>query len=201
MFDQTNINLGARSWYAIETRPRYEKMVSTNLREKGIETFLPLFSEKHQWSDRRRVVAMPVFPRYAFVRIDSSISARVPVLRTRGVMSFVGNRGVGAPIPEAQIDSVRNIIEQKIPFSPFAFLDVGERLRIRGGSLDGVEGILAAINGDQSLVVCVDLIRRSLAIRIEGYRVERVLSSDVPPPQAKASPVMLAYVESTLAKA
>jgi|SRR5271156_4612633 len=201
MLDEATIGLDARSWYAVETRPRYEKMVSKSLRDKGIETFLPLFSEKHQWSDRRRVVAMPVFPRYAFVRIDPSTSERVPVLRTRGVMSFVGNRGMGAAIPDAQIDSVRNIIDQEVPFSPFAFLDVGERLRIRGGSLDGVEGILAAINGDQSLVVCVELIRRSLAIRIEGYRVERVSLSDFSPSQAKASPAMLAYLEPGIAKA
>jgi transcription antitermination factor NusG len=174
---KTSGGLDGRFWFAVETRPRHEKKVSAGLGEKGIENFLPLFSEKHQWSDRRRIVDMPVFPRYVFVRIESAMSARVPVLQTRGVMSFVGNRGLGTAIPCVQIETVRNIITQAVPFSLRAFLDVGQKVRIRGGSLEGVEGILMAINGDQSLIVSVELIRRSLAIRIEGYRVERVSPS------------------------
>jgi transcription antitermination factor NusG len=183
----TNDDLGPRFWFAIETRPRYEKTVAAELRDKEIEVFLPLFSEKHRWSDRQRLVEVPVFPSYVFVRIESTIGARVSVLRTRGAMRFVGNRGLGAAIPSAQLESVRNIITHKVPFSPHAFLGVGTRVRIRGGSLEGIEGILAAINGDQSLIVDVELIRRSLAIRVEGYRVERVSSSDDPLPQAKTS--------------
>jgi transcription antitermination factor NusG len=185
-------DVSPRSWFAIETRPRFEKMVSGRLRDEGIENFLPLCSEKHQWSDRQRLVEVPVFPRYVFVRIESTMSARVSVLQTRGVMSFVGNRGLGAAIPNNQIESVRNIVTQKVPFNPYAFLNVGTRLRIRGGSLDGVEGILAAINGDQSLIVTVELIHRSLAIRIEGYRVERISSPETSRPQANVSPALLA---------
>lgn len=193
-------DVGTRFWFAIETRPRYEKMVAAGLRDKAIEIFLPLFSEKHRWSDRQRLVDVPVFPRYVFVQIESTMNARVPVLRTRGVMSFVGNRGLGAAIPSAQIESVRNIITNKVPFSSHAFLDVGTRVRIRGGSLEGVEGILAAINGDQSLLVNVELIRRSLAIRVEGYRVERIASSDDPRPRAKTVPTMLAGPQPNLSR-
>jgi transcriptional antiterminator NusG len=174
---KTNGGLDGRFWFAVETRPRHEKKVAAGLGEKGIDHFLPLFPEKHQWSDRRRIVDIPVFPRYVFVRIESAMSARVPVLQTRGVMSLVGNRGLGTVIPCVQIETVRNIITQVVPFSPRAFLDVGQRVRIRGGSLEGVEGILVAINGGQSLIVSVELIRRSLEIRIEGYRVERVYPS------------------------
>lgn len=182
MFVQTTTRLDDKCWFAIETRPRHEKKVSTGLRDRGIEVFLPLFSEKHEWSDRRRIIEMPVFPRYLFVRIEPTASARIPVLRTGGVMSFVGNRGIGAAIPDAQVESVRSVISLGLPFSHYAFLDVGQRVRVRGGALDGVEGILAAINEDQSLVVSVELICRSLAIRIDGYRVERVspLRSDSP---------------------
>jgi transcription antitermination factor NusG len=165
--------LDGRNWFAVETRPRHEKKVSIGLREKGIDIFLPLFSEKHHWSDRRQIVEMPVFPRYVFVRIEPTTSARIPVLRTGGVMSFVGNRGIGSAIPDAQIESVMSVISQGVSFSHYAFLEIGERVRIRGGALDGVEGILTAINGDRSLVVSVEMICRSLAIRVDGYRVER----------------------------
>jgi hypothetical protein len=51
-------------------------------------------------------------------------------------------------------------------------MNVGKRIRIRGGALDGLPGILTAVNGDQTLVVSVELIQRSLAIRITGFTVE-----------------------------
>jgi hypothetical protein len=54
------------------------------------------------------------------------------------------------------------------------YLTVNQRVRIRGGSLDGVEGVLLAKNTDQSLVVSIDLIQRSVAIRVSGYELEPV---------------------------
>lgn len=160
------------SWFAIQTWSRREKKVATELREKGISVFLPLFSEKRQWSDRQRLVELPLFPQYVFVRIPPKTHARIPVLRTAGVTGFVGKRGVGVPIPDSEIDGIRTILAQGMPFSHYSFLNVGKRIRIRGGSLDGVEGILTAINSDATLVVSVELIQRSLAIRIAGFAVE-----------------------------
>jgi transcription antitermination factor NusG len=162
------------SWFAIQTWPRHEKKVATELREKGISVFLPMFSEKRQWSDRQRFVELPLFPQYAFVRISAKLEARVPVLRTAGVTGFVGKRGMGIPIPDCEVDGIRAVLAQRIPFHHHAFLNVGKRIRIRGGSLDGVEGILTAINSDATLVVSVELIQRSLAIRIAGFAVEPV---------------------------
>jgi transcription antitermination factor NusG len=162
---------GESSWFAIQTRPRYEKKVVSELQEKGVNVFLPLFSVKRQWSDRQRVVNPPLFPSYVFVRLAPTLSNRVPILRTNGVTGFVGARGVGTPIPDGEIEALRRIIKQQVAFEPYPYLKIGERVCIRGGSLDGIEGMLTAINGDQSLIVSVDLIQRSIAIRITGYSV------------------------------
>lgn len=160
------------SWFAIQTWPRHEKKVASELREKGVSVFLPLFGEKRQWSDRQRLVESPLFPQYAFVRISPNPGARIPVLRTTGVRGFVGKHGLGAPVPDCEIDTIRTVLSQSIPFTSHGFLNVGKRIRIRGGSLDGMEGILTAINNDATLVVSVELIQRSLAIRIAGFAVE-----------------------------
>ena len=159
------------SWLAIQTRPRYEKKVFSDLEEKGVNVFLPLFSVKRQWSDRQRVVNPPLFPSYVFVRLAPTLSNRVSILRTNGVTGFVGARGVGTPIPDGEIEALRRVIKQQVAFEPYPYLKIGERVCIRGGSLDGIEGMLMAINGDQSLVVSVDLIQKSIAIRITGYSV------------------------------
>jgi transcription antitermination factor NusG len=160
------------SWFAIQTWPRHEKKVAAELREKGISVYLPMYSEKRQWSDRQRLVELPLFPQYAFVRITPKTEARIPVLRTPGVTGFVGKRGVGVPVPDREIEGIRTVLVQGVCFSHHSFLNVGKRIRIRGGSLDGVEGILTAINSDATLVVSVELIQRSLAIRIAGFAVE-----------------------------
>ena len=161
-----------KSWFAVQTRPRHEKRVAAGLQEKGIRTFLPLLSENHRWSDRFRLVDIPLFPGYVFIQTVDTPATRISVLRTLGVVRFVGVRGAGIPIPDNQIESVRIVLEHGIRFTHFPYLDVGQRVRIRGGSLEGVQGILLGMNCDQSLIISVELIQRSLAIRVAGYQVE-----------------------------
>src|SRR5260370_29848224 len=93
-------------WYAIYTRARHEKVVATLLRQKEGTTFLPLFSQTHRWSDRRRMVEVPLFPSYSFVRIAASPQSYLQVLQTAGVVGFVGNGRSGVPIPDTQIEDI-----------------------------------------------------------------------------------------------
>lgn len=165
--------------YALRTYPRHEKKVAAQLVNKGLTTFLPLLSQTHRWSDRRKVVQVPLFPGYAFVRIVATAEACLPVLRTAGVVSFVGISGRGIPIPDKQIEDIQTVLAHNVPCVLYPFLRAGQRVRIRGGCLDGIEGVLVARNSDRSLVMSVEPILQSLAIRIEGYDVE-IIS----PPQA-----------------
>ena len=159
-------------WYALRTRPRYEQKVTAQLGHKGIKVFLPLLSQVHRWSDRRKVVQVPLFPGYLFVHVPLSVEARLEVLQTIGVVSFVGSHGQGLAIPDKQVEDIRTILDQKVPCTLYPFLRAGQRVRIRGGCLDGVEGLLVACNSDRSLVISLGPIRQSLAIRVQGYDVE-----------------------------
>ncbi|MGO9639899.1 MAG: UpxY family transcription antiterminator [Candidatus Acidiferrales bacterium] len=162
------------SWFAVHAVARHEKRVASQFMEKGITTFLPLLNQVHQWGDRRKKIQVPLFSCYVFVCIVPRHQARLDVLGTPGVLGFVGERGQGTSIPEEQVNNIRTIVAAAHPFGLHPFLRVGRRVRIRGGSLDGVEGILVGTNSDQSLIVSVDLLRRSLSIRVEGYDVEPV---------------------------
>jgi len=161
-----------RVWLAVQTWPRYEKKVTVELIEKSIEVFLPLQASVHEWSDRRRIVQIPLFPNYVFVRIPEQLDSRIPVLRTKGVTNFVGSTSAGTPISECEIESVRIVLQRGIPYEGHPYLGIGERVRIRGGSLDGIEGILVGKNQDLSLVVSINILQRALAVRVAGYRVE-----------------------------
>ena len=149
-------------------------MVVQRLSDKGVTTFLPLVRQVHRWSDRRKTVEVPLFSCYVFAKLPPRNDERLRVLLVDGVLSFVGSRGQGIPIPEEQIDSVRKLVEEQLPYCSHPFLKVGQRVRIRSGALDGVEGILLSRNGERKLVISVDAIQRSLGVCIEGYDVEPI---------------------------
>lgn len=159
-------------WFAVQTRPRHEKKVNSGLSERGISSFLPLYREKRRWSDRHQWVELPLFSQYLFVRVPISAESRVRVLQTPGVVQFVGAPGRGTTIPDEQIESLQAIVDQRIPMAPHEFIRVGERVRIRGGALHGIEGVVLAIRNERNFVVSVDLIEKSVAIRIQGFEVE-----------------------------
>jgi len=164
----------AAQWYAVLTRSRHEKKVHAAFCAEGVNSFLPLLSEVHKWSDRRQLVEVPLFPCYVFVCIPSSPAARLPVLRTLGVISFVGVHGNGTPIPASQIEDLRTAIVHHIPLDPHPYLKVGQRVRVRGGCLDGMEGILSVKAGARRVVISIDTIEKSLALSVDGYDLEPV---------------------------
>ena len=161
-------------WYALRTRSRHEKVVASQLTNLEVETFLPLVNRVHRWSDRQKQVSLPLFPGYAFARLDYASEQRLLVIRTHGVVGFVGPRSEATPIPDSQIDGVRILLSGEVPFKNHGFLRVGQRIRIRGGSLDGVEGILIEQKKSRTLVLSIEPIQRSISIDLEGYDVEVV---------------------------
>ncbi|HXN74162.1 MAG TPA: UpxY family transcription antiterminator [Candidatus Acidoferrales bacterium] len=167
--------LAARSetlrWYAIRTRSRSEKIVNGQLCSHGLETFLPIYTECHRWSDRRKEINLPLFPGYTFLRAKLSAEIRSLVLRVAGAMDFVTSLGKPLAVDDHEIEDIQLLSARGIRFSPCAFVNVGTRVRVRGGALDGVVGILVGRNSDCSLVISVELIRRSIALRVQGYEV------------------------------
>lgn len=164
----------ALQWYAVHTRARHEKVVAQRLQEGGVATFLPVVTEEHRWSDRKKLVEVPLFSCYVFVQLAPTSEERARVLNIDSVLQFVGIGGQGTPIPSSQIDAVRTLMDERILWSCHPYLKVGQRVRIRSGALNGLEGILVERSKDRTLVLSVDAIQRSLAVRIEGYQVEPV---------------------------
>jgi transcription antitermination factor NusG len=162
--------LAQAQWYAVQTRPRHEKKVVTELNQKYIASYLPLLPQVHHWSDRRKVVQVPLFPGYVFVRAQLD-NVRVAIRSIWGVLAFVGPQREATAIPDTQIEDIRTLLSTKVSLSPYPFIKVGQRVRVRGGALDGLEGILVT-NGQKRLVISVESIQRSLSITIDGYDIE-----------------------------
>lgn len=161
-------------WYALHTRARHEKAIERRLRDQGMEAFVPTTFEVHRWSDRKKKVEVPLFSCYVFLRCALTAQDRTRVQGVESVHGFVGMRGASLPIPDDQIESIQKVLTQAAPWRLYPFLKVGQRVRIRGGAMDGVEGMFLSENGDHSLIISVDAIQRSMAVRIDGYGVEPV---------------------------
>jgi transcription antitermination factor NusG len=160
-------------WFAVQTRYRFEKRVVAQLSHKSCEVYLPLLTEHHTWSDRQKVVTIPLFPGYAFVHIDQSHNARQLVLHTAGLIGFVSFGGMVVAVPPKQIEDLQLLLQEKGLFSLHPFVHTGQRMRIRGGCLHGLEGVLVQ-HEKGKLVISIESIQRSVAIEIQGYELELV---------------------------
>jgi transcription termination/antitermination protein NusG len=160
-------------WFAVQTRYRFEKRVVAQLNHKSCEVYLPLLTERHAWTDRQKVVTIPLFPGYAFVHIDQSQDARRNVLQTAGMIGFVSFGGIVVAVPPKQIEDLQLLLQQEVLFSMHPFVHVGQRVRIRGGCLQGLEGVLLQ-HEKGKLVISIESIQRSLAIELQGYELDLV---------------------------
>lgn len=97
-------------WFALYTRPRWEKKVNTLLQEKGIESYCPLNKVRRKWSDRIKLVEEPLFKSYVFVKVDES--QRTEVRMTHGVINFVYWDGKPAIIKEKEIQAIRRFLDE-----------------------------------------------------------------------------------------
>jgi transcription antitermination factor NusG len=164
------------AWFALTSRPRHEKTVAENLRGKGLESFVPLYRARRQWTDRVQSVELPLFPGYVFCRF--AYASRLPVLNTPGVMSVVGFSDVPTPVADEEISRIRAIQASGLPARPWPYLSVGQRARIEWGSLAGLEGVLIREKDALRVVVSVELLRRAVAVEIDRDMIRAVAGAE-----------------------
>ena len=151
-------------WFALTVKPQHEKTVAEQLRFKELESYLPLYCSRRRWSDRVKTIQLPLFSQYVFSQFD--LGERVRVLQTAGVLSIVSFGGAPCPVETGQLEDLRAIVGSGLPYSPWPFLHAGQRVRICGGPLKGVEGILAREKSEHRVVVNMELLQRAVAVEV-----------------------------------
>ena len=170
----SEVSSGGGKWFALATMSRHERFAAFEINSLGIETFLPTVTEIHRWSDRKKKVQVPLLPGYLFIRTEMRPEIRRAVTFIRGVVAFIAMGGQPIPVPDDQIMALHQLVGQNVACTSHPFLKIGQHVCIRGGALDGIRGILVRYEGGDRLVVSVDSLQRSLAIQIEGYKVEAI---------------------------
>jgi transcription antitermination factor NusG len=160
----------APSWYAIYTRHQHEKMVAQILTGKGFDTFLPLYSATHNWKDRTKVLSLPLFPCYVFLK--GGIERRLQIITTPGMYGLVSSGGQPAAIPEVEIDAIRRVVESGVAVETHPFLKCGQWVKVKCGPLAGVEGILVRKKNISRLVLSVEMLGAAAAIEVSASQIE-----------------------------
>jgi transcription antitermination factor NusG len=160
------------SWYAVSTKSRQEKVVASMLEYLNVANFLPLIKEERRWSDRKQMVAMPLFQGYVFVRIAPTGEQLLRVLKVPGGVDFVRSRTGPLAIPDGEIEDVRAVLTHGVGCSPHPFLKAGDRVRVVRGALAGIEGTLIRSGSQSKLVISVEMIQRSVAVSVAEQDVE-----------------------------
>jgi transcription antitermination factor NusG len=154
-----------KNWYALYTKPRWEKKVAQLLEERGIENYLPLQKVLKQWSDRKKWVSEPLFRSYIFVHIMPD--QYLPSLQTAGVVRFVTFEKKAVVIPPVQIEAIKTYIqtgEELIQETPDA--KTGDHVVVMRGTLKGLEGTLVQISKKKRLRIMIEGIQQSLHIKV-----------------------------------
>ncbi len=152
-------------WYGVRTRSNHEKLVTTFLESNGYEQYLPLYRVRRYWSDRVVVSEQPLFPGYIFCRFDPN--KRIRIITTPGVVSIIGFGNELAPIDDSEVQAVRTVLRTGIPVQACGFLQEGQRIRVRCGALQGIEGVLLKRKSEWRLIISVTTLHRSISIEID----------------------------------
>jgi transcription antitermination factor NusG len=154
-----------RRWFALSVTVRHEKIVSQLLHNKGLETFLPLYTRRHQYNRRVREFEIPLFPGYLFCRSDPV--ARLPIVTTPGVLQVIGAGRVPIPVEDHEITSLQKAAGSGVPMVPHPFWRSGQTGRITAGPLTGVEGVIVNLKNPLRLLLSVTLLQRSVLLEID----------------------------------
>jgi len=159
-------------WYAFYTRPRHEKKVESQLREKHITCYLPMRKVLRQWSDRKKWVEEPLFRGYIFVHGDETLRYRA--VQTRGVVRAVMFRGKLAVVRDEEIEMIQRILRDFEDAEAVPRIHVGDEVEVKAGPLIGLRGRLEFFQSNHRLVIDVPSIQQAIRVTVNIQDVTKV---------------------------
>jgi transcription antitermination factor NusG len=160
------------NWYVVYTKPRHEKKVADMLQDNGVEAYCPTKQQTKQWSDRKKVIEVPLFNSYLFVKLTES--TRSAVFAVPGVVRYIYWCGKPAIVREQEIEEIKRWLNdfdhQDIEVSYFK---VDEKVKILSGSFINQEARIVRQQGNQ-LVLTLEGLGLVLRTKLSDTLLEKV---------------------------
>jgi len=162
--------LPPRAWFAVWTRSRHEQRVCRELAGKGIEHFLPTFTQLSKWKDRNKAIQWPLFPGYCFARFQTP--DLINVLKCDGVVTVLSTGSTPVAVPDAQIEALQRLVDSGLSYDPCAPFPAGTMVRVVSGPLAGVVGRVERQSPQEHLVLAIDLLNGAARVQVAAWDLE-----------------------------
>jgi len=160
------------TWYALHTRSRFEDKVHTTLLKKTFQTFLPKVLAKSKRRDRNKMIRVPLFPGYLFVKTNLDPHEHVEILKTTGAVRLIGNSTGAIPVENGKINSLKIMVEASGSVSTERMIQEGEAVMVAKGPFSGVTGLFLRYKGQGRVVVSINALGQSAFVEIEEEDIE-----------------------------
>jgi transcription elongation factor/antiterminator RfaH len=160
------------NWFVLHTRSRFENVVNDGLAKKSIEVFLPKILVRSKRRDRKSMIRIPVFPGYLFVKSDMNPYERVEIVKTIGVVRFIGTKDGPVPVPEETIESLKIMVNSEYPIITGNRLTRGDKVMVATGPFAGVIGTFVSYRGKGRIVINVEALGQTAAVDVDESDIE-----------------------------
>jgi len=159
---------GAGDWFVCHTRPRSEKKFAALMAAETIEHYLPLVESVRRYPSGTKRFTKPLFPGYVFAKVPAAQKPRIyqQDLLARAIPVDDERRFL------AQIDDVRKIVSSGVALTVIPLLARGRRVRVVGGALHGLEGLVDDSSNPRGVVIAVDVLRQGLLLRVPAESLQ-----------------------------
>jgi transcription antitermination factor NusG len=167
-------NITELNWYALYTKPRFEKKVSSLLCTNNFNSYLPLVSTIKQWSDRKKKVELPLISSYVFVRTnEKDLKNTLPI---HGVVGILKHLGKPAIIKDFEIENLKILLEDSSKFSIIqeSNLKKGDTVIVEKGVFSGLVAECIKFNGKHRLIVRIDALANIIEVNIPLSYVKKM---------------------------
>lgn len=161
------INSKIKNWHAIYVSSRTEKKITELLNSKGIEAYVPIVKTMRQWSDRKKMVEMPLLNGYVFVHIN--LAEKDKVMQTRGVVNYLRSEGKIALIRDVEIDRLKQLVELGYQMEVTGInkkYKEGDKVKISSGVLKGIEGYVVDAGENKQIEVLLESIGHCIRVKL-----------------------------------
>ena len=160
------------AWYVVHTRSRFENKVNEGLERKSKEVFLPKVLVRSKRRDRKVMIRVPLFPGYLFVRTDLDPADQLDIVKTVGIVRFIGNRSGPLPVPDEAIESLRVMVATGLDITTGTRLKKGDRVIVVHGPFTGINGTFSRYRGQGRIVVNIDALGQFAAVEVAEDDIE-----------------------------
>ncbi len=150
-------------WHVLHVRSNYEKRVAQHLSVRSIENYVPLYSERVKWTDRVAVTERPLFTGYVFARF--SPESRIKVISISGVVRSLGD-DQRSLVSCGEMERIRQGLASGLLLRPHPYVNVGQKVRVRNGIFEGVEGVVAELRQQCKVIIALAAARQCFSLEL-----------------------------------